>query len=64
MPIMRDKSKEEFDMKVDKVLAVKVAGMVMTVGGMLAANWSGKKEQDKTLEEAAKKYFENQNKGS
>lgn len=51
-------------MKFDKVLAVKVAGMVMTVGGMLAANWSGKKEQDKTLEEAAKKYFENQNKGS
>lgn len=51
-------------MKFDKVVAVKFLGMAMTVGGMLASNWSGKKEQDKTLEEAAKKYFENQNKGS
>ena len=51
-------------MKIDKVLVVKIAGMVMTVGGMLASSWSGKKEQDKTLEEAAKKYFENQTKGS
>lgn len=51
-------------MKIDKVMVVKIAGMVMTVGGMLASNWSGKKEQDKTLEETAKKYFENQNKGS
>ena len=51
-------------MKFDKVVVVKILGMAMTVGGMLASNWSGKKEQDKTLEEAAKKYFENQNKGS
>lgn len=51
-------------MKFDKVLAVKIAGLAMTIGGMIASNWSGKKEQDKTLEEAAKKYFENQNKGS
>lgn len=35
---------------VDKVLVVKALGMVMTVGGMIAANWSGKKEQDQTLE--------------
>ena len=34
---------------VDKVLVVKALGMVMTVGGMIAANWSGKKEQDQTL---------------
>lgn len=51
-------------MKIDKVLAVKIVGMVMTVGGMLASNWSGKKEQDKTLAEEVQKYFENQNKGS
>lgn len=50
--------------KPDKVLIVKGLGLLMTVGGMLASNWSGKKEQDKTLEEAAKKYFENQAKGS
>ena len=35
---------------VDKVLVVKALGMVMTIGGMIAANWSGKKEQDQTLE--------------
>lgn len=52
------------NVKFNKVLAVKIAGFVMTVGGMLASNWSGKKEQDKTLEEYAKKYFENQGKGS
>lgn len=51
-------------MKIDKVLVVKIAGMAMTVGGMLASSWSGKKEQDRTLEETAKKYFENQAKGS
>lgn len=51
-------------MKIDKVMVVKCAGMLMTIGGMLASNWSGKKEQDKTLEEAAKKFFENQTKES
>ena len=51
-------------MVIDKVLIVKVAGVVMTVGGMLASNWSGKKEQEKTLAEEAKKYFEKQSKGS
>lgn len=51
-------------MKIDKVMIVKIAGMAMTVGGMLASNWSGKKEQDKTLAEEARKYFENQSKGS
>lgn len=51
-------------MKFDKVLAVKVLGMAMTVGGMLASNWSGKKEQDATLEKVAKEFLENQNKGS
>lgn len=37
-------------MKLDKVIVVKVLGMAMTVGGMIAANWSGKKETDSTLE--------------
>ena len=37
-------------MKFDKVLAVKVLGMAMTVGGMIASSWTGKKEQDKALE--------------
>lgn len=35
--------------KIDKVMAVKALGMLMTIGGMIAANWSGKKEQDETL---------------
>ena len=43
--------------KIDKVVVVKVLGMLMTVGGMVAANWSGKKETDKTLEKlVAEKY--------
>lgn len=37
--------------KIDKVTLVKGLGLLMTIGGMLASNWSGKKEQDKTLEE-------------
>lgn len=35
--------------KIDKVVLVKTLGMVMTVGGMIAANWSDKKEKDQTL---------------
>lgn len=37
-------------LKIDKVLVVKALGMAMTVGGMIASNWTGKKETDKTLE--------------
>lgn len=37
--------------KIDKVTLVKGLGLLMTIGGMLASNWSGKKEQDKTLED-------------
>lgn len=36
--------------KIDKVMIVKGVGMLMTIGGMIAANWSGKKDQDRTLE--------------
>lgn len=36
-------------LNIDKVMVVKVAGMLMTIGGMVAANWSGKKETDQTL---------------
>ena len=36
--------------KIDKVTVVKALGMIMTIGGMIASNWTGKKEQDQTLE--------------
>ena len=36
--------------KTDKVIIVKGLGMLMTIGGMIAANWSGKKDQDRILE--------------
>ena len=35
--------------KIDKVKIVKVLGMAMTIGGMLASSWTGKKEQDQTI---------------
>lgn len=35
--------------KVDKVFVVKTIGMILTIGGMFAANWSGKKETEQTL---------------
>ena len=35
--------------KIDKVMVVKVLGMAMTIGGMLASSWTGKKEQDQTI---------------
>ena len=36
--------------KIDKVMVVKSIGMLMTIGGMIASQWSGKKETDKALE--------------
>lgn len=36
--------------KIDKVTIVKGLGMLMTIGGMIASNWSGKKDQDRVLE--------------
>lgn len=36
--------------KIDKVTVVKALGMIMTIGGMIASNWTGKKEQDQALE--------------
>ena len=35
--------------KIDKVTVVKMLGMAMTIGGMLASSWTGKKEQDQTI---------------
>ena len=34
---------------INKVMVVKVLGMAMTIGGMLASSWTGKKEQDQTI---------------
>ena len=34
---------------INKVAIVKVLGMCMTIGGMLASSWTGKKEQDQTI---------------
>lgn len=36
--------------KIDKVTMVKLLGMAMTIGGMIASNWSGEKKQDQVLE--------------
>ena len=41
-------------MKDKKVLAVKVLGFALTIGGMIAANWSGKQEQDEALKKFVK----------
>lgn len=45
--------------KIDKVAVIKVLGMVMTVGGMIASNWTGKKEQDQTLEKLVNEKLQN-----
>lgn len=45
--------------KIDKVTVIKVLGMVMTVGGMIASNWTGKKEQDQTLEKLVNEKLQN-----
>ena len=34
---------------INKVKVVKVLGMCMTIGGMLASSWTGKYEQDQTI---------------
>lgn len=51
-------------MKVDKVFVVKVLGMFMTVGGMVASNWTGKKDQDKTLEKLIEEKLRANERGS
>ena len=51
-------------MKVDKVLIVKTLGMLMTVGGMIASNWTGKKDQDKTLEKLIDEKLRTNERGS
>lgn len=45
--------------KIDKVAVIKVLGVVMTVGGMIASNWTGKKEQDQTLEKLVNEKLQN-----
>ena len=54
--------KEELimDKKIDKVVVVKALGMLMTIGGMIAANWSGKKEQDETLAKLVNEKLKNE----
>lgn len=46
-------------MKDKKVLAVKILGFALTIGGMIASQWSGKKEQDETLREFVKEELKN-----
>ena len=36
--------------KIDKVIIVKGLGMLMTIGGMIASNWSGTRDRDRILE--------------
>ena len=48
------------DKKIDKVVVVKALGMLMTIGGMLAANWTGKKEQDETLAKLVNEKLKNE----
>lgn len=48
------------DKKIDKVVVVKALGMLMTIGGMIAANWSGKKEQDETLAKLVNEKLKNE----
>lgn len=38
-------------MAIDVVKAVKIAGTVMSVAGMLASGWAGNKENTRTLEQ-------------
>lgn len=43
--------------KIDKVTIVKGLGMLMTIGGMIASNWSSKKDQDRVLEKLIDERF-------
>lgn len=36
--------------KIDVVKVIKIAGLVMSMGGTIANSWAGKKENDKVLE--------------
>lgn len=44
--------------KVDVVKVVKIAATALSVAGMLASNWAGNKENEKTLEKLVKEHFE------
>lgn len=45
--------------KVDKVVLVKAIGALLTVGGMIASGWTGKKEQEQTLEKLVEEKLKN-----
>lgn len=45
-------------MAIDVVKAVKIAGTVMSVAGMLASSWAGGKENTKTIEKLVNEHFE------
>lgn len=47
-------------LKADKVVVLKVLGMILTIGGMIASNWSSKQETDATLEKLVNKKFNNE----
>lgn len=44
---------------IDKVTIVKGLGLLLTVGGMIATSWTGKKETDKTLEKLVEEKLQN-----
>ena len=46
-------------MKDKKVMAVKILGFALTIGGMIASNWSSKKEQDEALKKFVKEELDN-----
>lgn len=35
--------------KIDKVAIVKILGLIMTIGGAIASNWAGGKENERNL---------------
>lgn len=47
-------------MKFDIVKVVKIAGMALSVAGMIATGWAGSKENAKTLEALVNDRFKDQ----
>ena len=47
-------------MKLDIVKIVKLAGMALSVAGMIATGWAGSKENKKVLEELVNNHFNDQ----
>lgn len=46
-----------------KVFVVKVLGYAMTIGGMIAANWTGKKERDESLKDIVQEELRKRERG-